>query len=223
MTLNVGPYVVGESELEVPGLADPVPFLYYVLPENAEKAALQFQDVPELVRIDSEAFGPFPFPESEFGLVETSFWGMEHSTAVAYGSSYPAWCKAHDERDRCAGRNRWFDFILVHEVAHEWWGNSVSAEDWGHFWIHEGFGTYAEGVYVERKFGRVEADRYFAVRARYSHGGSATSSSRSPRVGWSKARRRACSAMLRSPSAFSAPYFRSPSSGVPSEAHATRS
>jgi aminopeptidase N len=166
VTLNVGPYVAVESELEVPGLEEPVPFHYYVLPESVEKAALQFQDVPELVRIYSEAFGPFPFPESKFGLVEVNFWGMEHSTAVAYGSSYPAWCEKHGERDRYAGRNRWFDFILVHEVAHEWWGNAVSAEHWGHFWIHEGFGTYAEGVFVERKHGREEADRYFAVQAR---------------------------------------------------------
>jgi aminopeptidase N len=166
VTLNVGPYVVVESELEVAGLAQPVPFIYYVLPENAEKAALQFAQVPELVRIYSEAFGPFPFPGSKFGLVETNFWGMEHSTAVAYGSSYPAWCAQEGEKDRYAGRNRWFDYILVHEVAHEWWGNAVSAEHWGHFWIHEGFGTYAEGVYVEKTKGRAEADRFFAEQGR---------------------------------------------------------
>jgi aminopeptidase N len=161
VTLNVGPFVAVHSELEVPGLEQPVPFSYYVLPENAEKAAVQFAQVPELVRVYSEAFGPFPFPESKFGLVETNFWGMEHSTAVAYGSSYPAWCEANGEKDRYAGRNRWFDYILIHEVAHEWWGNAVSAEHWGHFWIHEGFGTYAEGVYVEFTQGREAADRYF--------------------------------------------------------------
>lgn len=161
VTLNVGPFVAVHSTLEVPGIEAPVPFSYYVLPENAEKAALQFAQVPELVRIYSEAFGPFPFPGSKFGLVETNFWGMEHSTAVAYGSSYPAWCEAHGEEDRYARRNRWFDYILIHEVAHEWWGNAVSAEHWGHFWIHEGFGTYAEGVYVEFTQGREAADRYF--------------------------------------------------------------
>jgi aminopeptidase N len=162
VTLNVAEYVVVEQELEVPGLEEKVPFIYYVLPENAEKAALQFQEVPELVRIYSEAFGPFPFPDSKFALVETNFWGMEHSTAVAYGSSYPAWCKANGEKDRYEGRNRWFDYILIHEVAHEWWGNAVSAEHWGHFWIHEGFGTYAEGVYVEMTQGREAADKFFA-------------------------------------------------------------
>ena len=166
VTLNVGPYVVVEDELDAPGIDQPVPFVYYVLPENAEKAALQFQEVPELVRIFSEAFGPFPFPESKFALVETNFWGMEHSTAVAYGSSYPAWCKKNGVEDAYASRNRWFDYILIHEVAHEWWGNAVSAEHWGHFWIHEGFGTYAEGVYVEGMQGREAADRYFAEQGR---------------------------------------------------------
>ncbi len=161
VTLNVGPYVVVEDQLELPGIDKPVPYAYYVLPENAEKAALQFQDVPELLKIFSDAFGPYPFPESKFALVETNFWGMEHSTAVAYGSSYPAWRKANGEADPYEDRNKWFDFILVHEVAHEWWGNAVSAQDWGHFWIHEGLASYAEGVYVEMTQGRKAADAYF--------------------------------------------------------------
>jgi aminopeptidase N len=122
--------------------------------------------VPELLAIYSRAFGPWPFPESKFALVQTSFWGMEHSTAVAYGSSFPEWCRQNNVRDRYAGRNRFGDYILVHEVAHEWWGNAVSAADWGHFWIHEGFGTYAEGVYVESRKGREEADRYFSSQGR---------------------------------------------------------
>jgi len=121
-----------------------------------------------MLEIYSEAFGPWPFPKSKFALVETSFWGMEHSTAVAYGSSYPAWCKEHEEEDRYASRNTFFDYILIHESAHEWWGNAVSAEHWGHFWIHEGFGTYAEGVYVEKLQGRERADEYFAGQARRS-------------------------------------------------------
>ena len=162
VTLNVAPYVVVESELTLPGVDEPVPWIYYVLPENVEKAAVQFQQVPELLEIFTRAFGPWPFPEAKFALVETNFWGMEHSTAVAYGSSYPAWCQANGERDAYANRNRDYDYILVHEVAHEWWGNAVSANAWGHFWIHEGFGTYAEGVYVEFTQGREQADLWFA-------------------------------------------------------------
>ncbi len=165
VTANVAPYVVVEDRLELPGVEEPVDFVYYVLPENAEKAAVQFRDVPQMLEIFSEAFGPWPFPRSKFALVETSFWGMEHSTAVAYGSSYPAWCREKGVKDPYAGRNTLFDYILVHESAHEWWGNAVSAADWGHFWIHEGFGTYAEGVYVERTLGREAADEYFDGQA----------------------------------------------------------
>lgn len=168
VTANIAPYVVVEKELELPGIDHPVSFIYYVLPENEVKAAVQFRDVPEMLRIYSEAFGPWPFPESKFALVETSFWGMEHSTAVAYGSTYPAWCAETGAKDRYAGRNRFFDYILIHESAHEWWGNAVSAEHWGHFWIHEGFGTYAEGVYVEMTQGRERADEYFAGQVKGS-------------------------------------------------------
>jgi aminopeptidase N len=162
VTLNVAPYVCVATELELPGLERPVPFAYWVLPGSVLKARIQFRDVPDMLRVFSEAFGPFPFPASKFGLVETNFWGMEHSTAVAYGSSYPAWCAETGERDRFASRYRFFDYILVHESAHEWWGNAVSAASWGDFWIHEGFATYAEGVYLERLKGRETADEWLA-------------------------------------------------------------
>ena len=166
VTLNVAPYVVVENELELEGFDEPVPWNYYVLPEDAEKAAVQFTQMPELIRIFSEAFGPWPFPDAKIALVQTNFWGMEHSTAVAYGSSFPLWIEQNGGRDPWGGRNRWFDYILVHEMAHEWWGNAVSATHWGDFWIHEGFGTYAEGVYVEGVDGREAADRYFAEQMR---------------------------------------------------------
>ena len=161
ITLNVAPYVQVDSEIpHLPGLDRPLRFSYWVLPSSDEKAKVQFAQVPELLNVYSTAFGAFPFPEEKFALVETPFWGMEHSTAVAYGSSFPAWCKENDAKDRWASRNRWFDYILVHETAHEWWGNSVTALDWGHFWIHEGFATYAEIVYVEMTQGREAADRF---------------------------------------------------------------
>ncbi|MEM7517644.1 MAG: M1 family metallopeptidase, partial [Planctomycetota bacterium] len=161
ITLNVAPYVHVQSDIPVVGLSKPVPFHYFVLPENEEKAKVQFAQVPQLLHIFSTAFGPFPFPESKYALVETPFWGMEHSTAVAYGSSYPAWCVANEEKDAYESRNKWFDYILVHETTHEWWGNSVTCADYGHFWIHEGFGTYAETVYVEQMDG-LDAAHEFA-------------------------------------------------------------
>jgi aminopeptidase N len=158
VALNVAPYVVVEKKLDIEGTQEPLDFVYYVLPENAEKAALQFRDVEPMLEAYGAAFGPFPFPKSKFALVETSFWGMEHSTAVAYGSSYPAWIAAHGGKDPYAARNKHFDYILVHESAHEWWGNAVSAKSWGDFWIHEGFATFAEAVYLEHVKGREVAD-----------------------------------------------------------------
>ncbi len=163
VTLNVAPYVEVKSLLTLPGIEKPVPFHYYVLPQDLEKAKLQFTDVQKMLEVYGEAFGPWPFPDSKFALVQTDFWGMEHSTAVAYGNSFPKWIQRNGGPDPWRARNVFFDYILIHEVAHEWWGNAVSAKDWGHLWIHEGFGTYAEGVYVEKVLGRDTADTYFAT------------------------------------------------------------
>lgn len=163
VTLDVAPYVELKGTLNLKGIAKPVPYSYYVLPQDVEKAKLQFEEVPRMLEIYGEAFGPYPFPNSKFGLVQTDFWGMEHSTAVAYGNSFPAWIKKHGGEDRWADRNKYFDYILILEVAHEWWGNAVSARDWGHLWLHEGFATYTEGVYVEKMMGREKADEYFAT------------------------------------------------------------
>ncbi len=164
ITLDAAPYVVEERKLALPGLEQPLTFATYVLPEHVEAARLQFADVPRMLEIDSEHFGPFPFPKAKYALVETSFWGMEHSTAIAYGSSFPAWCAKTGEPDRYAEMNRAFDYILVHESAHEWWGNAVSARHWGHFWLHEGFATYAEEVYLEALRGREAADEWAETR-----------------------------------------------------------
>jgi aminopeptidase N len=165
VALNVGPYVELSGELNLKGLPKPVPYSFFVLPQDLEKAQLQFSEVPRLLDAYGEAFGPFPFPESKFCLVQTPFWGMEHSTVVAYGNSWPAWLERQGKQgeDPWAPFNVFFDYILIHEVAHEWWGNAVSASDWGHLWIHEGFGTYSEAVYVEKVYGRGAADSYLAT------------------------------------------------------------
>ncbi len=167
VALNIAPYVHVHQELALDGLEDfggKLNFDYYVIPGHEERARLQFQDVPKMLAAYTKAFGPFPFPKSKFALVETSFWGMEHSTAVAYGSSFPAWCKQTGATDRFAERNKFYDYILIHESAHEWWGNAVSAADWGDFWIHEGFATYAEGVYLELTEGAQRAEEFFATQ-----------------------------------------------------------
>ncbi len=159
IALNVAPYVELKDSVVLPGIERAVPIRYYILPKDVAKAKIQFAQVPELLKVYGEKFGPFPFPDAKFSLVQTNYWGMEHSTIVAYGSSFPAALKP-GEPDRWASRNKWFDYILVHEVAHEWWGNAVSATDWGHFWVHEGFGTFAEVVWVEHVHGHDKMHKY---------------------------------------------------------------
>ncbi|MEO6709541.1 MAG: M1 family metallopeptidase [Planctomycetota bacterium] len=167
VALNIAPYVAVHQELALEGLQESgglLGFDYFVIPGHEERAKLQFQDVPKMLAAYSKAFGPFPFPKSKYALVETPYWGMEHSTCVAYGSSFPAWCKANGEKDRYASRNKFYDYILIHESAHEWWGNAVSAADWGDFWIHEGFATYAEGVYLEFTENPERAEEFFSTQ-----------------------------------------------------------
>ncbi len=151
LSIYVGAYTEVATTLEIAG--HKLDFIYWVLPEDAAKARLQFEDVPAMLETYSEAFGEYPFAKSKFALVESSYWGMEHSSCVAYGSSFPKWCAQQGAPDRYAEQNRFFDYILVHESAHEWWGNAVSARSWDDFWIHEGFATYAESLYVERVLG----------------------------------------------------------------------
>ncbi len=161
VAINVGPYRAHEEPLTLAGVDDPVPFAYYVLAQDEAKAAVQFAEVPELLGLFSSAFGPWPFPGAKVGIVQTPFLGMEHSTALAYGSSFPSWLQQHGEQDRMEHFNRHFDYVLVHQLAHEWWGNSVSASDWSDFWIHEGFATFAGAMVIEARRGRRAADAFF--------------------------------------------------------------
>jgi len=114
---------------------------YYVLPENLEKAKVHFKQVKDVINIYSRSFGPYPWIKEGFKLVEGPFAGMEHQTAIAYGSGY--------------SNLRWLggDYIIVHETAHEWWGNAVTVSDFSDIWLQEGFATYAEMVFAENKKG----------------------------------------------------------------------
>ena len=114
---------------------------YYVLPENYEKAKKHFTQVKNVINIYSEAFGPYPWIKEGFKLVESPFEGMEHQTAIAYGSGY-------EDLSWLGG-----DYIIVHETAHEWWGNAVSVSDFSDIWLQEGFATYSELVFAEKMKG----------------------------------------------------------------------
>ena len=120
---------------------------YYVLKANLEKAKEQFKQVQGMLTCFEEAFGPYPFYKDGYALVETPYLGMEHQGAIAYGNKYmPGYLGRYPE-----GMD--FDYIIIHETGHEWWGNSVSMKDAADMWIHESFCTYSEAVFVECKYG----------------------------------------------------------------------
>jgi aminopeptidase N len=128
---------------------DTVRLDYNVLHYNLELAKKHFRQTREIVGFYNRAFGLYPFRRDGFGLVESPYEGMEHQSAIAYGNGY-------DNTGPNAYRNKMYDFIIVHEAAHEWWGNSVSAGDMADIWIHEGFATYAEYMFLEDRFGKDE-------------------------------------------------------------------
>lgn len=129
---------------------------YYVKPYNLEKAKEHFKQVKPMMECFEKHFGPYPFPRDGYKLVESPHLGMEHQSAVAYGNNYVQGYRGTGSSD--VGVK--FDFIIIHETAHEWWGNSVTARDIADMWIHESFGAYAEAVYVESLFGYEEAMKY---------------------------------------------------------------
>ncbi|MBU1373412.1 MAG: M1 family metallopeptidase [Bacteroidetes bacterium] len=126
---------------------------FYVLPENLEKAKTQFnRDVPRMLKAFEYWFGPYPFYKDGYKLVETPHLGMEHQSAVAYGNKYQ---NGYLGRDRSAtGWGLKWDFIIIHESGHEWFGNNITSKDIADMWIHESFTTYSENLFVEYFYGK---------------------------------------------------------------------
>ena len=131
---------------------------YYPLEYNLPKAEKQFQQVRPMMQCFEEKFGFYPFKEDTYKLVESPYLGMEHQSAVAYGNQYRNGYRGIDLSGTGIGLK--FDFIIIHESAHEWFGNAISAQDLADLWIHEAFATYAEAVYVECQFSKEKAVDY---------------------------------------------------------------
>ena len=147
VTLNIGDYVHFQDEY-VSG-EDTLDLSYYVLSYNEEKAKKHFEQVKPMMECFENYFGKYPFWEDGYALVETSYLGMEHQSAIAYGNDYlPGY---QGSLGYSGGLE--FDFIIVHETGHEWWGNSITTNDIADMWIHEGFCTYSEALYVECLYG----------------------------------------------------------------------
>ena len=152
VVLNIGNYVhFGDSfqDLDLD---------YYVLPYNLEKAKKQFEEVKPMMACFYEKFGEYPFVEDGYKLVETPYLGMEHQSAVAYGNKYMPGYLGSDLSGTGIGL-KW-DFIIIHESGHEWFGNSITARDIADMWLHEGFTSYSEAVYIECRWGKEEALEY---------------------------------------------------------------
>jgi aminopeptidase N len=131
---------------------------YYALPEDLEKAKVQFAQVPEMLDAYEHYFGEYPFDKDGYKLIEVPYAGMEHQSAVAYGNHFENGYYGRDWTG--VGISPKFDFIIIHESGHEWFGNSITAQDVSDMWIHEGWTTYMEGMYVEYRWGKADAIRY---------------------------------------------------------------
>ncbi|HEX6751837.1 MAG TPA: M1 family metallopeptidase [Longimicrobium sp.] len=131
---------------------------YWPLAYHLEVARRQFSQVKPMLKCFEHWFGPFPWYQDGYKLVETPHLGMEHQSAVAYGNRYVNGYMGRDLSQ--TGRGLQWDFIIVHESAHEWWGNSITSKDLADMWVHESFANYAEGLYTECQQGKDAGAEY---------------------------------------------------------------
>jgi aminopeptidase N len=131
---------------------------YWVLDYNLEKAKKQFADAPKMMKALEYWFGPYPFYQDGYKLVEAPHLGMEHQSATAYGNGFQNGYLGRDLSG--SGWGLKWDFIIVHESGHEWFGNNITAKDIADMWIHEGFTNYSETLFTEYYFGKAAATEY---------------------------------------------------------------
>jgi len=140
------------------GLNGPLAVNYYVLSENLEKAKEHFKQVPQMLEAFEHWFGPYPFYEDGFKLIEVPYLGMEHQSAVTYGNGYQNGYRGRDRSN--SGYGLLFDFIIIHEAGHEWFANSISHQDVADLWIHESFTAYSESLFLEYFHGKEAGAQY---------------------------------------------------------------
>ena len=141
---------------------------YYVLKNNLERAKNQFREVKRMFEAFEHWFGPYPFYEDGYKLVEVPYLGMEHQSSVTYGNGYANGYRGTDLSS--SGWGHKFDFIIVHESGHEWFANNITYKDRADMWIHESFTNYSESLFLEYHYGK-EAGRAYVIgtRARISN------------------------------------------------------
>tara|TARA_R110000823_G_scaffold307312_4_gene430273 strand:+ start:41332 stop:43014 length:1683 start_codon:yes stop_codon:yes gene_type:complete len=156
VNINIGDYVNFSEEYE--GEKGMLDMDYWVLSYNLEKAKEQFKQAPKMMKAFEHWFGPYPFYEDSFKLVETPYLGMEHQSSVTYGNNYKNGYLGRDLSG--SGWGLKFDFIIIHEAGHEWFANNITNKDVADMWIHEGFTNYSESLYVDYYFGKEAASEY---------------------------------------------------------------
>ena len=161
VTLNIGDYVHFQDQY-ISG-EDTLDLSYYVLSYNEEKAKTHFEQVKPMMECFESFLGKYPFWDDGYALVETPYLGMEHQSAIAYGNDYlPGY---RGSLGYSGGLE--FDYIIIHETGHEWWGNSITTNDIADMWIHEGFCTYSEALYVECIYGYDQMLEYVNNQKRF--------------------------------------------------------
>ena len=161
VNLNIGSYVHWSEVYQ--GEKGPLDMDFYCLPENVEKAKVQFKQAHQMMRAFEHWFGPYPFYEDGYKLVEVPYLGMEHQSSVTYGNGFENGYLGSDLSGTGWGL-KW-DFIIVHESGHEWFANNITYKDVADMWIHESFTNYSESLFTEFYYGK-EAGAAYAVGCR---------------------------------------------------------
>jgi len=165
VNLNVGDYVKFEEKYD--GEKGKLDMIYYVLSYNLEKAKTHFKDARRTMEALEYWFGPYPFYEDSYKLVEVPYLGMEHQSSVTYGNGYELGYRGRDLS--LTGWGLKWDYIIIHESGHEWFANNITYKDAADMWIHESFTTYSEGLFVDYHYGK-EAGAAYVRGMRYGIG-----------------------------------------------------
>jgi aminopeptidase N len=167
---NIIPYIgdyVGWKET-YKGLKGKLDVSYWVLRSDSAKAVEQFKQVPKMLEAFEYWFGPYPFYEDGFQMVQSPHLGMEHQSAIAYGNKYMNGYLGRDLSG--SGWGLKWDYIIIHESGHEWFANNISTKDIADMWVHEGFTSYSETLFTEYFHGKKAGDEYnFGLRKNISN------------------------------------------------------
>ncbi|MFD2561388.1 M1 family metallopeptidase [Aquimarina rubra] len=156
VNINIGDYVHFGEKYE--GEKGELDMDYYVLRDNLEAAKKQFKDAPRTMKAFEYWFGPYPFYEDSFKLVEVPYLGMEHQSSVTYGNKYVNGYLGNDLSGTGWGLK--FDFIIIHESGHEWFANNITYKDIADMWIHESFTAYSENLFLDYHYSKEASSEY---------------------------------------------------------------